>query len=979
MNHLPRPLHAVVIGIVAAALLTPAPAGATSALAHGAQPFSARVPAADEASQPAALSVDPAELDAGFGTAGKVMTNIGGHRAFAVALQPDGRIVVAGEGNGGFGVARYTTSGAPDPTFDEDGMATIDVGIWDDASALAIQSDGKIVLVGPNSPGGYCCEAAIVRLTTSGAPDSTFDSDGIVTTGLGGPLFGANAVAIQPDGKILVGGGEPFTIGRFTTAGALDTTFGTGGWVEADMGSTSAVSDIAVQSDGKIVGVGASNGDFGVVRYTTAGALDSTFDGDGKVATDFGTQYDGAAAVAIQGDGSIVVAGTGNNQLAVARYTSAGALDSTFDGDGKATTVILGKNIESGADVAIQGDGKIVVVGRAFDDYDSEYGIVRWDTDGWLDGRMITTFAERADDWAQGVAIQSDGRIVVVGGLTGCSSACSWTMARYTGVTPLRTLGASPSSVDFGTVTLGAPPASAGVSITNTGSVSLTIGTVAATGMAVGVSIATDSCSAASIAPKSSCTVDLAYAPTAVGTLAAELLIPSDADTSPLIVPLQGTAMAPPSGVTWGSAYAAGPAYTWNGGNALGRTVQSGTQRLHLAYATDRVNGTWAKDIGPYVGVYYVRSSSGSSWTRPKRVSSSTQHAGRLALTAGGSRVYAAWVTVTRWHKFSPTAPRVLYVRVNTNHGASTSWRSAVRLTSTSGRVDYPAIAATGSDVYIAYTDANTGAVRLARSHDRGVTWSKRSVGSTAISTSQGKTGLPFVAASGSTVVVTWLSDVNGTVKARISTDRGGTWGTVQTVGGQSIGTPTAAVLGSRIAVAWTTPDDVVVRQRISGTWQPAKVIASLPAGEDPVPYGAQVALSGTTRIGVAWSAEKSTPYYSELKWAESANGGTVWFAAQTLASTSSSSRRANDLPSVLWPTASTRFVVWNGWTYGTYSYRLYLRKGSGAPVGPTSVATTWSPANSDEPTFGLPERVTDGAATTSVRLRIGDQVRGPR
>ena len=114
--------------------------------------------------------------------------------------------------------------------------------------------------------------------------------------------------------------------------------------------------------------------------------------------TDFGSPTDKAAAVALQGDGKIVVAGTGNDQFAVARYTTAGALDPTFDGDGRTTTTIFGKNTEGAADVAIQSDGKIVAVGTAYDGHDFEYAIARYDTDGWLNGRMITDFAEPAND-----------------------------------------------------------------------------------------------------------------------------------------------------------------------------------------------------------------------------------------------------------------------------------------------------------------------------------------------------------------------------------------------------------------------------------------------------------------------------------------------------------------------------------------------------------------------------------------------------
>ena len=120
------------------------------------------------------------EVDATFGTGGKVTTNTGGHRAFAVALQSDGKIVVAGEGNNdvAFGFARYTTSGSLDDSFDGDGIANVDVGFSDAAVDVAIQSDGKIVAVGPNSPDGFCCAAAIVRLKSDGTPDSTFNPTG---------------------------------------------------------------------------------------------------------------------------------------------------------------------------------------------------------------------------------------------------------------------------------------------------------------------------------------------------------------------------------------------------------------------------------------------------------------------------------------------------------------------------------------------------------------------------------------------------------------------------------------------------------------------------------------------------------------------------------------------------------------------------------------------------------------------------------
>jgi hypothetical protein len=406
----------------------------------------------------------------------------------------------------------------------------------------------------------------------------------------------------------------------------------------------------------------------------------------------------------------------------------------------------------------------------------------------------------------------------------------------------------------------------------------------------------------------------------------------------------------PPSGVTWSSRKLVGPNSTWNGGGALARTVQSGSQRLHVAYATYRINGAWAKNTGPYAGVYYIRSTTGSTWTTPKRINPTNQHAIRLGMAAAGSRVYATWVSQTKIINFSPTAPRVLYVRVNANHGASTAWKSTIRLTTTTGRVDYPTIAAYGNDVYIAYTDSNTGSVRLALSHDRGVTWKKIALGSTSIATSSGRLGLPSVAVNGSTVVVAWLSDVAGTVKARVSTDRGATWGSAVVVGSQSTGPLSVAVLGNRIAVAWTTPHHVVVRQRVAGAWQSARVVAEMDPGRPYGPYGPQVVLQGASSIGLAWGEElDGGAGFANLRWAESKDGGKLWFATQTLGS-GQTTAEGNDWPSVLWPSAGTRLVVWNAWWPNSTDYRLMLRTGTGIPVSPAAalrVAPEWR-ASSD-------------------------------
>jgi parallel beta-helix repeat protein len=502
-----------------------------------------------------------------------------------------------------------------------------------------------------------------------------------------------------------------------------------------------------------------------------------------------------------------------------------------------------------------------------------------------------------------------------------------------------------PAAVAFGNVGLGLSSAPKAVTVSNFGASPFTVDSAALSGAdAAAFHITSETCTAGPIASTGSCSITLTFGPGRLGAHAATLTVSGPDPVGSRTVALTGTGVAPPSGVAWSTTTLVGPAYTWNGGNALARTVQSGAQRLHAAYATDRIGSSWARDAGPYAGVYYVRNSSGTTWSTPKRLNPSTQHAIRLGLAASGSRVYATWVSQTRIIRYSGTAPRVLYVRVNTNHGSSTAWKTAIRLSSTTGRVDYPTVAASSPDVHVAWTNSATGEIKITTSHDSGTTWKSVTIGTTTLSSPSGRIGLPSVAVSGSTVAVSWLADASGTVKVRVSTNRGVTWGSIQTVGGQSVDGPSTAVAGSRIAVAWTTPDDVVVRQRISGTWQAARVVSSLTPGGDPMPYAPKVALNGTTRIAVTWAAETDAGY-ANLNWAESANGS-LWFAEQTVGPSTVSSRRLNDYPSVVWASTATRYVVWNGWTSGTLSYRLYLRRGTGTPIGPAIAAPIWRPSS---------------------------------
>jgi uncharacterized delta-60 repeat protein len=349
-------------------------------------------------------------LDTSFGTGGKVTTDIGSGTdvALSVAIQSDGMIVAAGystNDSNDFALVRYKTDGSLDTNFGTGGKVTTAIGSVtgansclgvsycdgdDRARSVAIQSDGKIVAAGFSKSSREVF--ALVRYDTDGSLDTSFDSDGKVTTEVGSGNDEAYSVAIQPDGKIVAAGdstgsNNDFALVRYNTDGSLDTSFGTGGKVTTDIGSGDTASSVAIQSDGKIVAAGysyiGSNNDFALVRYKTDGSLDTNFDSDGKVTTDIGSG-DTAYSVAIQSDGKIVAAGTrggglGGNDIALARYNTDGSLDTNFGTGGKVTTVV-GTN-DYAYSVAIQSDGKIVAAGGAGMDFggnDFDISLVRY-------------------------------------------------------------------------------------------------------------------------------------------------------------------------------------------------------------------------------------------------------------------------------------------------------------------------------------------------------------------------------------------------------------------------------------------------------------------------------------------------------------------------------------------------------------------------------------------------------------------------
>ncbi|WP_327141411.1 hypothetical protein [Nocardia sp. NBC_01327] len=401
-------------------------------------------------------------LDTTFGSGGKVTTDLGSaaDRAHAIAVQSDGKIVVAGstqdpaQGDN-FAVVRYSAEGVLDTTFGDGGKAVTDFGGKSDVvHAVAVQSDGKIVAVGTSTGATAGDDFAVARYTSDGKLDASFGTGGKVVTDLGTDADHANAVALQTDGAIVVAGsmhdavqGDNFAVVRYTADGKQDMAFGDGGKTVTDFdGQADVANAVAVQTDGRILAVGTSAGttsgdDFAIARYTSDGKLDATFGAGGKVVSDLGTTADRANAVALQQDGKFVVAGSTHDPVqgdnfAVVRYASDGKLDSAFGDNGKTVTDFGGKADIAQA-VVLQSGGRIVAVGTSHGTQTGDnIALARYTADGKLDpsfgtGGTVSTDLGTQADHGNAAAVQADGKILVAGTTTDPAQGDNFALVRY--------------------------------------------------------------------------------------------------------------------------------------------------------------------------------------------------------------------------------------------------------------------------------------------------------------------------------------------------------------------------------------------------------------------------------------------------------------------------------------------------------------------------------------------------------------------
>jgi uncharacterized delta-60 repeat protein len=347
----------------------------------------------------------------------------------------------------------WAEAGDLDPTFGVGGKVMTDFAAnFDVANALAIQADGKIVVVG-RAASLSVSEAALARYDPDGTLDASFGSGGLVTTPVGTGVSEWLDVAMQADGGIVTAGvaftsgSYNFTVARYLPSGMLDASFDTDGVATTPFPPGAAtIGGLVIQADGKIVVAGqlfvGAGRDFALMRYTPNGMLDPGFGTGGIVTTSFpGSGDEEALSVAIQADGKIVAAGRADSatrfaEFALARYNANGSLDATFGSGGRVVTDFA-TSADIANDVVILADGKILAVGQTYRSaVGFDFALARYNPDGSPDtgfgtSGLVASNVGSPTDIAYAVAIQPDGKPVVAGRFGFGSTTDDFVLARY--------------------------------------------------------------------------------------------------------------------------------------------------------------------------------------------------------------------------------------------------------------------------------------------------------------------------------------------------------------------------------------------------------------------------------------------------------------------------------------------------------------------------------------------------------------------
>ena len=385
-----------------------------------------------------AVGVD-GRLDRRFSGDGRVTTFSGGAVPFGLAIDDERRIVVAGyttdAGGTDIAVARFRPGGDLDPDFGGgDGRVTIDLGGFDYAFDVAIQTDGRIVVAGERVTDTRD-DMVVVRLLAGGAIDDSFAGNGRLLVDFGRPFQAATTLAIDGDQRIVVGGSTSggqrsrWALARVLADGTFDASFSGDGLVATDMSSgAEQIHDLQVDGSNRVVAVGEATVRgrvrFAIARYTEAGSLDGSFSGNGREFTDVAPGRDVAFAVALVPDGGYLAAGLatdgGRGSWAAVRYRQRGGLVPSFGRRG-IRVIDLGPEHEFAHDALVRNNGKILLAGRGHrPGHGSEMLVIRLDAGGAFDrsfagdGRSFIDFSGQ-DDTARALILDRFGRVVVTG------------------------------------------------------------------------------------------------------------------------------------------------------------------------------------------------------------------------------------------------------------------------------------------------------------------------------------------------------------------------------------------------------------------------------------------------------------------------------------------------------------------------------------------------------------------------------------
>ena len=393
----------------------------------------------------------PGGLDSSFGNNGKVLKPAGGAFYFdhSIVIQPNGKIVVVGTNMETITLVRYNANGTLNRNFGTNGTVTADAGNGNTGNAVALQTDGKIIMAGTANH-----HMILERYKVNGLPDSSFGTNGKVTNNL---FDNGNALAIQSDGKIIVAGDANNSVGtksgfisvaRYNTNGSPDLSFAKDGTVSTDItdppeyfGSGYATS-LAIQEDGKILLAGYNydefpQGGFVVVRYKSNGKLDNNFGTNGQMHKYNYINDDRCYSIAVLPNKKILLAGFSYGQqqgtgfdFVLLKLNPDGSFDSDFGTNGSVLTD-FGNNQDFGHKVLVQPDGKIIVAGYADASIVTEFALARYNSNGKLDktfgdsGKVISYLNRPAQAFS--AALQADGKIV----LAGLAAGGVFALARY--------------------------------------------------------------------------------------------------------------------------------------------------------------------------------------------------------------------------------------------------------------------------------------------------------------------------------------------------------------------------------------------------------------------------------------------------------------------------------------------------------------------------------------------------------------------